>query len=232
MRLKDFFIDLILPNRCPCCGGFIEWDRLVCEKCLSEIEFVKDDVCPHCGKTNCVCDTGLNYSECVVGAYYDGIVRDGILSLKLDNGINFAKFFAQLLSSKLTDRGLCDEIDVVTAVPTTRGKLKQRGYNQAREIAEIISKRIEKPFYDNILTKLDKGLIQHTLDFKSRREAVRGAFGFSAGTDVGGKTVLLCDDIITTSSTLNECACQLKNAGAKKVICTVIATTRLKNQSI
>ncbi len=228
MKLYDYLIDLVLPNRCACCNAFIEWNKTICDNCLSEIVLSGDDVCLLCGKTNCVCDTGLHYDACVTGAYYDGVVRDGIINLKLDKGINFAKYFSDVLSDRLKDRKLVNEIDIITSVPTTRERLSERGYNQAQEIAVLISKKINKPFFEKLLIKTDKELVQHSLDYESRKEAVKGAYEYFDSADISEKTILLCDDVITTSSTLNECSLQLKKSGAKKVICVAIATTRLK----
>jgi ComF family protein len=101
----------------------------------------------------------------------------------------------------------------------------ERGYNQAEVLAKFISKEINKPFNNKILKKIKKDLSQHKLTYTERREAVKGAYDINFSNYIKGKTVLICDDVITSSATLNECSRILKQHGARKVICAVIATT-------
>jgi len=227
-RYYRFVADLIFPNRCPCCKAFIRWSEYICSSCIENLPDIKQQPCDKCGKTNCICESELFYENCVTATYYDGIVRDGILNLKLNNGVNFAEYFAEIIFKKLVDLNLSDEIDVVTAVPMSQEKIRLRGYNQAFEIAKILSHKIKKPKNNNILKKIGIEKSQHELNFKERVEQAKKSFSVkNLDIDIQGKTILICDDVITTSSTLNECAKILKQNGAKKVICAVIATTKL-----
>jgi len=229
-QVYKYFSDLVFPNRCPCCKKCIKWNELICENCLKEFPVITVKPCDKCGKTNCICERELSYDYCICPTYYEGIIKAGILNLKLNNGLNFAEYFADKICIKLNELKLAEKIDIVTAVPMSKGKYIERGYNQAYELAKIISVKIKKPLGKNIIKKKDSKLIQHELTYEERIQSVKGAFIFKNGEyNIKGKNILICDDVITSSSTLNECAKLLKSQGASNVFCVCLATTRLNH---
>ncbi len=235
MGMSNFYryiTDLIFPNRCPCCGSFIKWDELICRKCVSQFPEIKKKPCIKCGKVNCICDKELHYDLCIVPMYYLGLIQKGILNFKLNNGINFGEYFAEKIVEELSEKMLINEIDFVTSVPMSKNKLSKRGYNQANELAKIIARRIKKPVYNNIITKINEELSQHELTEQERINSVQGSFVISnCPQNMKNQTVLLCDDVITTGSTVNECAKLLKMEGARKVYCAIITTTLLNSKN-
>lgn len=231
-RIYKFLIDILYPNRCSVCGCFIPYDKLICQKCLSELPFIEEPYCESCGKHICKCESGIIYDKCFSFVYYDGKGKDGILSLKLNNGVGFAEYFADFAKVALEQKGLLSEIDVITAVPATREKLKERGYNQAYEYAKYISRCCKIKASDKLLIKTDNALKQHELSSAQRRERSFKAYAMNdKAADINGRTILLCDDVITTGSTLNACAKLLKEAGAKRVICVVIANRKYTKEN-
>ncbi len=229
MKFNKFILDLLLPNRCPCCDKFIKWDKFICEDCISKIEYTGNDVCNKCGKSDCICqDDILYYDGCITIGYYDGVVKDGIFSFKYNRGLNFIKYFADKIYTKLNETGIANQIDIITSVPMTHSSKSERGYNQAYEISKVISKAINKPCLEKILIKQYDNVSQHSLSSDDRREAVKGLFISNKKHNIKGKTILLCDDVLTTGSTINECCRILKNNGAIRVFCVTIATTQKK----
>lgn len=227
--ISKYLLDIIFPNRCPICNNFIKWDKLCCEKCIAEIPFVNESICMECGKPNCICNKEKFYDKCIVACFYEKEIPMGIVNFKINNGINFGEYFADYLSEKIKESDLSRAIDLITCVPMTKIKVNERGYNQAKEIAEYISKNLNKKLSNKLIIKNDDKLIQHKLNSAEREKSVIGAYyPHRNAISLKGKTILLCDDVITTGSTLNEVAKQLKKLGAETVICAVIATTRLK----
>ena len=222
-KVLDWFIDLIFPNRCSFCGRFIAWNELICKECdetLTRAEF-----CPRCGKIECECGSrSYDYDGCAVLLTYDGIARDGVLSLKYHNGFNTAKYLSGELADKLKACGCLRDADVITAVPMTKARRRETGYNQAEYIAKCLSKQTGIRCNFKLIYKLKSGVIQHELTAEERCKAVIGAYvGYENHKNLKGKTVILCDDIVTTGSTLSECARVLKSMGAKRVYCAVLA---------
>ena len=124
---------------------------------------------------------------CFAATYYEGIIKKGIINLKLNNGINFAEYFANILFHKISDAELIDKIDIVTAVPMSKSKLSKRGYNQAEELAKIIAKLSDKLFVNNIISIRDDASEQHRLSYSQRQEAVKGKYMINNKININNK---------------------------------------------
>ncbi len=228
-KVKKFLLDIILPNTCPICNDFIGYDEYICEKCLSNLPLVEENICNRCKRKECIC-TDLFYDNCISFVYYEDSVKDGLLSFKLKGLFNFAEYFAQKAVEMLKENGILDEIDLITNVPMTAQKEYERGYDQAFEFAKMISMFSGLPLDGMVLVKEKGNVVQHELSSKERKEKAYEAFELNIHPKhIKGKTILLCDDVVTTGSTLDACAKLLKEAGVKKVYCVTIATTRFVN---
>lgn len=229
-NIRKYILDIFFPNRCPYCGKVIKWSDTCCEKCFSKIPFISTEHCKRCGQENCICDkTEIYYDGCVSIVDYSGIVREGIINFKLDKAVNLVDVFQDNIYKEISYMTEIDKIDIVTAVPMHKLAKRKRGYNQADIIAKTVSKIISKQSNTKLLIKTNNEIAQHELSMIERAEAVNGLFVLNKRliNEIESKAVLLCDDIITTGSTLNECARVLKSNGAKKVYCLTIASTHL-----
>lgn len=230
-KCYKYIIDIIFPNRCPCCDKFIKYDELICKECLDELSYIDEYICEKCGKPECICYKNLWYDRCYVASLYEGKTRQGILNLKYKSGINLVEYFCPIIVKKINDANLTSQIDIVTGVPMTKKSLAIRQYNQADEIASVVAQLIKKPCSKKVLKKNYNIISQHSLSSEERKKAIVGLYSFTNKVDVKGKTILLCDDVITTGSTLNECAKVLKQAGCKNVVCIALATTSLNKKT-
>lgn len=231
--VNKYILDIFFPNRCPFCGRVISWKENCCQKCEDQIPYIIIEHCKKCGQENCICDeTEIHYDGCVSITDYSGIVKDGIIKFKLDKAVNLVDVFKDYIYKKLSDITDVDDIDFVTAVPMHKSVKRGRGYNQADIISKTVSQVIDKPVNSKLLVKLNKDIKQHELNRFERAEAVKGLFLADEKhiDDINGKVILLCDDIITTGSTLNECSRILKENGASKVYCFTIASTCLNDK--
>lgn len=226
-RLWLFVVDLIHPNRCPICKEFLAFDKTLCEKCGSGLVWVGDRVCPRCGKKECICER-ICYDACLTFIEYEGIGKRGILAMKKPEGASFARHFAAVAAKQLDKLGFTADTDIVTAVPTDKQKLRETGYNHAAVFAKYICSETGLHFSGKLLVKNRNALSQHRLNAADRAANAEKAYSFGKG-DVLGKTVLLCDDVITTAATLNACTKALKERGANRVICCTIAGTALRS---
>ncbi len=218
MKLKliyDYLIDFVLPNRCGFCGEFTSWNEPVCRKCKDGILFSEHPVRR---------DENGVFELCVSACEYDGVARDGILNLKYHNGVNTSKYLSPHLCELIKTHIGLSRIDLVTCVPMSRKRRADRGYNHADVIGKDVSRHLSKPYDGKILSRASGAPIQHLLSAEQRRSAVKNTY-FPSGKNsrLNGKTVLLCDDIITTGSTLSECASVLISMGAKAVYCCTLA---------
>ena len=108
-------------------------------------------------------------------------------------------------------------------MPSTAWHRIDRGYNQCAYLAKGLAKRLEKTYAGSALRRKGNPRRQGGLNEEARRENVVGTFEVRTPSAVAGKTVLVVDDIMTTGSTLSECAAELKRAGAARVWCATVA---------
>jgi ComF family protein len=108
------------------------------------------------------------------------------------------------------------QFDVLVPVPLHPTRQRERGFNQASLLAELLSARISIPCKP-VLKRIRYTTTQTALDRAERMENLHNAFRLRKNADVRGLRVLLIDDVLTTGSTLSECARVLKRAGAMSV---------------
>ena len=221
--LKDIFsfiLSLIYPNKCVLCNKVIVKNKeYLCENCSQNSKIsteirVLDGISNLNGKT----------IKCISPFEYVGNIKSSIWRFKFRGYKNYSKFFAKIIAEELESNFKDLKFDCITFVPLRKDRKRDRGYNQAECLAVDLSSDLGIPSKD-LLVKVKKTKIQHELSLVYRRENVKGAFAIkpSAKTEVENKVILLCDDIITSGSTLYECAKVLIKSGAKSVYCCTVA---------
>ena len=107
------------------------------------------------------------------------------------------------------------EIDCIVPVPLHIDRLKRRGYNQSKVLADELVKRYDIPVREDLLSRIRNTPMQARMNRQQRMKNVKNAF--SASPECKGLSIALLDDMRTTGSTLKECALELKKHGAAKV---------------
>ncbi|HEY8131034.1 MAG TPA: phosphoribosyltransferase family protein [Thermoanaerobaculia bacterium] len=130
-------------------------------------------------------------------------------------------FLDDPLSELLQDVVRDGDFDAIVPVPMRRAKLRQRGYNQAELLGRALARRLRIRCEPSLLQKRIDRSPQSTLPRNERAANVRGAF--VASPRVGGRAVLLVDDVCTTAETLRACANTLVAAKAARVCAVVVA---------
>lgn len=212
-RLLNIVDDWLFPSRVTC---------LCCDSALDDDE--QNGLCPGClqalGKLG-----GSFQAETppagIVSAFaafpYADQPRRLILMLKFESVRAAALPLAQAMAALPLG-----ESDVLVPVPTTRRRLRQRGFNQAQILAEQLSEIWGMPILP-ALTRKDEQVAQMKLDAESRRRNLADCMRSDAS--VCGKRVLLVDDVLTTGSTASEAARALLAAGACRVSLVTAART-------
>ncbi|WP_373975267.1 phosphoribosyltransferase family protein [Chitinibacter sp. SCUT-21] len=114
-------------------------------------------------------------------------------------------------------------VDYIIAMPLHPNRLKERGFNQALEIAQMIAKQWHLPLKNKSLLRIRDTEHQARLNAKARRKNLKGAF--VCQHDYTNKSILLVDDVMTSGASLHEAAAALKKAGAAQVFNLVLART-------
>lgn len=224
--LKRFAVDLLYPNRCPFCDGFIPYDRACCTECFDSVLWADELICPVCGKSTrsgCICP--VPYRRCFTAFYYEGKGKYGIKSLKYRSHPDCAQLYGRVLRDRMDIAGATEGIDAAVPVPMAPKSLRERGYDQAELIARGIIKGSDIELLTHALRRLDPEREQHTLSAAERRQEAERQY--SAGSDIDkvrDKVILLVDDVLTTGATLTACTNVLMKNGALQVICAAAAT--------
>ena len=143
--------------------------------------------------------------------------REIINDYKFKNSIWLRDDFVDWIEAAARSRFDVSAIDAVVAIPTTLDHRIKRGYNQSALLAESLAKRLDRRFLGRAVARTGHPKRQSSLTEEERIENVKGTFAVREPSLVRGRTVLLVDDIMTTGSTLSECAKTLKAAGAWRV---------------
>ncbi len=146
---------------------------------------------------------------------YEGPVELAVQRFKYEGWRRLAGPLALLLAERLTVEGLAAEW--VLAVPLHQARLRQRGFNQAEllggELRRLLG--LHRPPGEMVRIRATPPQVGH--DRLWRLENVRGAFTWQ-GADLGGRSLLLVDDVATTGATLDACAAALRASGSGPVI--------------
>ena len=210
--LKELILNLLFPPKCILCGCVLPKEQT--------------DLCHNCRQNTDEFTRSKKKISFVAGWtslwYYTDKVRHSILLYKFYSRRSYGPTYGRLLAMKLYSKPLCN-YDVLTWVPVSKFRLLQRGYDQVELIARSFGQELNTPAIP-VLIKQRHTKAQSRLNTPERRRAnVLGAFHVSNPQVIRGKTVLLIDDIITTGSTVSECARVLLTAGAKEVYCAAVA---------
>jgi ComF family protein len=121
----------------------------------------------------------------------------------------------KLLGKKLiTDK--MNDYDLIAPVPVHKIRLRERGYNQAEIIALGVAEFTNIKMIKDLLIRKNYNISQTKLSASERTLNVKKSFVLNDKQQINKKKILLIDDIITTGSTLNNCALVLMDNGAKK----------------
>ena len=218
-------VSLLYPATCTICGKQVRAGEYLCDGCEAKIVRIRPPFCETCsepfeGSINTVfsCAMRAIYFAAAVAAYRGrGIVRDVIHQFKYNRQIHLRHLVARWLRAALDDDRLrSHQFDLMVPVPLHPARQRERGFNQASLLAELLSGQISIPCRP-MLKRIRYTTTQTALDRSERMENLHNAFRLRKNADVRGLRVLLIDDVLTTGSTLSECGRVLKRAGATSV---------------
>ncbi|HEX9396372.1 MAG TPA: ComF family protein [Burkholderiales bacterium] len=195
---------------------------LLCDACRDELPRLAGPACPRCALGS---PRGEPCGRCLAEPPpYDATVAALAYAFPADVLIHALKFrgelaLAPLLGGFLLEKIHSNEADFVIPVPLSNERLRERGYNQAVEIARATGKPVEL----DLCIRQRHTPQQADLPWSERQRNVRGAFACTRRLD--GQSVAVVDDVMTTGATLAEVATTLKAAGAARVVNWVVART-------
>ena len=185
-------LDLLFPPLCPFCRRLLtERHALLCPDCQRTLPWLEGGLRPAHG--------GI-FRGVRLSLAYRGPVREAVHRYKFSGSRSYARPFGQLMAQCVRDQ-LDGRFDCVTWAPLSARRLRQRGYDQARLLAEEAARVLEVPALP-LLSKTRDTPPQSGLEEAGQRRAnVLGVY--RAPDAAAGLRVLLADDVVTTGSTLS-----------------------------
>ena len=242
MRAREFFERFILTRKCPVCGELLSYDdrkEAFCAECRMRWDVLKTRECKRCGRAMCECicmtkalsDSGaLCHHKLVAYSATDSVVHNTVSFIKRNENERISSFLAEQMYLVLcADKDLTPldaESFVITFVPRGRRAVLKYGVDQSRELALALSKISGIPFVETT-KRLRGGKEQKKLTAAERRKNVKKLFAAAEDIEasVGGKTVILIDDVVTTGASMSAAVYHLIRARASAVICLSVAST-------
>lgn len=236
MNIFHAVLDFLLPPRCIYCGKILHDENGLCAECFNEVTFISEPYCKHCGLPfadasalnrrmlcpACVREKKPLFRMVRSAIKYDDISKKSILAFKFMDKTENAKIFAKWL--KLAGKDIFEnDVDVFIPVPLHYARLVKRHYNQAALLAKELSCVTGIATDLSSLVKFKHTKPQVSFSGKAREKNIKGAFKVKHPERIAGKRIVLIDDVMTTGSTLRECAKVLLAAGAVSVDALTIA---------
>lgn len=213
IKVFDYILSLIYPPKCVFCGTVIDKSD-ICEECEKTLPYTKGDS---------IYQKFPFVDKCISPLYYKDYVRRAVLRFKFAGCSCYSRRLGGIMSECAENNLDCGSIDMVSCIPLSRKRMHDRGYNQAELLAKEISKKVGVEYLPT-MKKIRHNTAQSTIkDSKQRAANVIGAYRVIDAEEVKGKYILLVDDVVTTGSTVSECARILKKSGAKAVYCVTLA---------
>jgi ComF family protein len=229
LSILSTFTNFALKQHCLLCAATNASKNGLCEACLNDLPWHPASSCPQCGLSS----DGNTCGSCLssppdfdatraVFLYHFPI--DAMMQrYKYGNMLSLSMTFGQLLFAKNKP----ESIDLIIPMPMHPARIKERGFNQAHEIAKVLTKNCREKLDFKSTERIKLTPPQASLPLKERVKNIKGAFKVNGKVKgkLASKRIAIVDDVMTTGASLNELAKTLKKAGASHVECWVIART-------
>lgn len=211
------FLDLLFPPKCIFCRKLLyRGQKHLCPACQRSLPWLSGTAAEQ---------TGEFYSRSVSPLLYEDAVRSSFLRYKFKDCRGYSEGYGSLVAQCVRDH-LEGQYDLITWVPLSDERRKKRGYDQSMLLAMAAALVVDDVAVETLRkvrhTDAQSGLTEDA----ARRANILGAYEVTDPELVAEKRILLIDDIITTGSTISECARILRTAGATDVVCATLARAR------
>ena len=204
-RLAERLLDLLYPPKCAFCRKLVRDGRMLCPDCEKNLPYPEKELqvqhFPH-------------LALCASPLYYTGDVKKSLQRYKFHSAAAYCGIYGELMAVCLKEHAI--EADLITWVPLSGRRLRKRGYDQAKLLAEEVARRTGTEVRRLLIKQVHNRAQSGAGSPEERAKNVKGVYRCT--DNVAEKRILLVDDIVTTGATLSEAAGMLLAAGAKEVI--------------
>ena len=232
-------LDHLLPATCILCGGAGDDGLDLCAGCRADLP----GIAPCCGRCALPLPPGRvdgalcgrcqrhppPFEHCLAAFRYQDALPMLVAGIKFRDRMNHLRLLGTLLAEAIAAQLATSpdtagsRPDAVIPVPLHRRRLRERGYNQALELARHLSRYMDLPLDADCCSRHRATPPQSSLERRARLANVRGAFATRRRLD--GRHLIIVDDVVTTASTVTEMTRALRQAGAARVDVWCLART-------
>ena len=217
ISLFRVIIDFIYPPFCIVCQTSLSKDeRLICDNCWNNFPQI-DGTVNIAREIRSKLSDPIYFSNAISVWEFSSPIQQAIHYLKYQNFRFLAGRIGRIMAKKLKDLSLPLAETVLIPVPLHKTRLRERGYNQSSLICETIVVETGVQNCDNNLQRIRYTKSQTKLSAIERTKNVKDAFSILHAEEIKNKVIILVDDVITTGATMNACAKELIENGAKSV---------------
>lgn len=219
-KIFDFF----LPRICPSCNQILNfYEIIICDQCFEKLNLTTEALIAEEYQKKFAAKKYITNFHPVFVFEKDKEIQHIIHALKYKRHFRVGIYFGRIIGNQLKEK--LDEwsVDLIIPVPLHKLKKAERGYNQSEFIAKGISLQTGIDWTKKAIKRKKYTESQTHLTAEERCANVKDAFEIRNKKLIEGKNILLVDDVITTGSTISECAHQLLQNGAKEVYAASIA---------
>lgn len=225
-KWADYAQQLLLPSRCTLCRAPDPSGLHLCPDCREDLPWLIHG-CSRCARplpqSPLICGSCLHhppaFDRAIALFRYAAPLDALLLQLKFGQALHLARLFALLFAERVRAE---PRPDCILPVPLHPARQRERGFNQAIEIARPLARRLGCALDLDTCTRIRATPPQSRLSSHARRRNLRGAFQLARTPP---RHIVLLDDVLTTGSTLNELTTLLRKAGAERVEVWVCART-------
>jgi len=231
-HLLNRFQAALLPCQCACCGA-PSGNELICSGCKDDLPWLTK-ACAICSLPLFGQDSPLLLcGECIKSPppfdhvttlfSYESPINHLIHQLKFAKKLSIARLMGEFLLQKIINQD--KKPDLIIPVPLHSQRLKERGFNQAHEIARYIAKPLGIPLMSHQIVRHKNTVEQASLPFEQRKSNL--AHAFSLRQKLQADYIAIVDDVMTTGYTVRALADLLRKNGVKKIAIWCCARTGL-----
>ena len=202
-------LDFIFPPTCGICG-----------------KNAKSYLCTNCKQNLINSQIFLNQSNSYQNKYinehfyifsYEGIIREKILQYKFKEYSYLSNTFCEFFINNKKLYGFLKKYDIITSVPISNLRKRERGYNQSEIIAKELARLAEIKMEKHVLLKTKDNKMQSTLNKEERKNNVKNVYKLINKEKIDNKKILIFDDIYTTGATIEACIEEISKANIKQI---------------
>jgi ComF family protein len=218
-------LSLLFPATCVLCGAASDGDRDLCAACAAALPHNRH-ACRRCAHpftasappTTLLCDRCQRqpppFQRSLSAFRYADAIPFLIVGAKFHSELSFIRLLGQCLAAAVRERDW-ELPEVLIPVPLHPQRLRERGYNQALELARIVGRELQIPLDYQSCARIIATTPQTSLDAQARLHNLRGAFAVTR--PLRWQRVALIDDVMTTATTVSELSRLLTNAGVAHI---------------